>query len=604
MLTQLKENIKDRKQLFYGVVIGVLLLGVCVFLIANDGKVKEIVFGSEGKEGIVSASGEIKTVFGSGNTDGKTYYVNKTRENNQTYYKLEMPNITIKTLTHTTCYWGKDPLRHCIQNINITGTKAVLSVNDFNNEFKTEQFKSFKVEQFDENTIRISFDYPPNAGEEWNITFNDGTTSFKIDPEISACSVLNTAGETYLLTDDIIDNESYYCMNIQTSNITLDCQGHLIDGTNTYSDGYGVYVSSQGQGNLSNINIRNCNISEWFDGVFFELVVNGTIYNNTISLCQYSIATESINNITISNNIIRNNVYVGILTQKASSIGFSRNNLISNNTIFLVSEGYDDGLEGISFQPISDSLIVNNNIYGVGICLTFYSGSFNNTIYNNLFNCSRSFDLIYSEGVNWFNVTEQIGTRVYSNGINIGGNYYIKEGECLGQAVSCGNLINQTSCEEQQWCYWEIDTCYDDGLVSCTTIDNSESCLTQDGCSWNSTSKGYSNDCTDIDIDGFCDNPFDLDTRTNCTTGINCGNNVDYLPYSNKYSADTCTYTSGNWNVLCSDNCIISSPITGDGSDMIMSGAGSIVFNANVTGFSDYFMFGSCNAYCRTGCVI
>ena len=46
---------------------------------------------------------------------------------------------------------------------------------------------------------------------------------------------------------------------------------------------------------------------------------------------------------------------------------------------------------------------------------------------------------------------------------------------------------------------------------------------------------------------------------------------------------DTCTYTSGIWEVDCNDNCTITSN-TDTGSDsIIVSGVGSFTINANIT---------------------
>jgi len=45
---------------------------------------------------------------------------------------------------------------------------------------------------------------------------------------------------------------------------------------------------------------------------------------------------------------------------------------------------------------------------------------------------------------------------------------------------------------------------------------------------------------------------------------------------------DSCTYTGGNWNVDCSDNCVISSDVTIDGSNIYMTGTGTFTINNGV----------------------
>lgn len=50
---------------------------------------------------------------------------------------------------------------------------------------------------------------------------------------------------------------------------------------------------------------------------------------------------------------------------------------------------------------------------------------------------------------------------------------------------------------------------------------------------------------------------------------------------------DTCTYTTGNWNVDCSDNCSIESNVAIDGSDLIFDNAGFFYVRANITNYGN-----------------
>ena len=79
------------------------------------------------------------------------------------------------------------------------------------------------------------------------------------------------------------------------------------------------------------------------------------------------------------------------------------------------------------------------------------------------------------------------------------------------------------------------------------------------------------------------DNPFNVTSETACTVGVNCSDNyVDYLPLSDEYSVDTCTYTSGNWVVDCSDNCLITSEVDVGGNDIYITGTGTFRTTANI----------------------
>lgn len=48
-------------------------------------------------------------------------------------------------------------------------------------------------------------------------------------------------------------------------------------------------------------------------------------------------------------------------------------------------------------------------------------------------------------------------------------------------------------------------------------------------------------------------------------------------------TVDTCSYSSGDWEVSCNDNCSIDSNIDTGSDNIIVSGVGSFTINANIT---------------------
>ena len=57
---------------------------------------------------------------------------------------------------------------------------------------------------------------------------------------------------------------------------------------------------------------------------------------------------------------------------------------------------------------------------------------------------------------------------------------------------------------------------------------------------------------------------------------------------------DTCTYTSGDWNVDCSDNCVISEVVNLDGNDISIVGTGTFTLNADIKNFVILHRAGVC----------
>ena len=68
-------------------------------------------------------------------------------------------------------------------------------------------------------------------------------------------------------------------------------------------------------------------------------------------------------------------------------------------------------------------------------------------------------------------------------------------------------------------------------------------------------------------------------------------------------ATDTCTYTSGDWNVLCSDDCSISSPVDVGGNDIYIAGTGTFSTTADITGYGNLHIEGTDSSnICKVTC--
>jgi surface protein len=56
---------------------------------------------------------------------------------------------------------------------------------------------------------------------------------------------------------------------------------------------------------------------------------------------------------------------------------------------------------------------------------------------------------------------------------------------------------------------------------------------------------------------------------------------------------DSCTYSSGNWNVLCSDNCVITSNVAVGGNAIFITGTGTFTTEANITQYKNLTIRGT-----------
>ena len=211
------------------------------------------------------------------------------------------------------------------------------------------------------------------------------TTTIPGTHYISDCSVLDQAGATYYLTQDIIDSSASTCMDITANNIILDCQGHTIDGTDTKWS-YGIYVY-RSSATTTNITIKNCIVTDWSDGI---RIVNSN--HNTLTNITANSDTTGIELIDSSYNyitkiIVNSNSNVGIGLTQSSNYNTLINISANNNAYAVVfdTESSYNNLKYIGGQKHSPIAIWNNAIcneisYVNGKCIAIASDF--NTIKN------------------------------------------------------------------------------------------------------------------------------------------------------------------------------------------------------------------------------
>lgn len=306
------------------------------------------------------------------------------------------------------------------------------------------------------------------------ITLLSISSVFSCDEYVSSCRQLNVTNRVYCMSVNISNYGSGDCFPVFADNITLDCVNNKIDGVHS-NDAIDL-------GSSNNFTVKNCNITDWGVGVRGNMASDFTSLNNEMNdMAGYGIMLDNGNNPTVENTDIWGVTGVGGIL-----FGFMNNPNITNCEIWDTPIGLNigDGQGGIVERSIirdntddglylyqSTTILINNcsvsgntnagihlfantNItYSViqnnGIGIKFGAGS-GCKIYNVFFNQTTNYQFSGLQSHNW-NITKQLGTRVYSEGNYIGGNYYT-----------------------------------------------------------NPTGTGYSDTCIDTDGDGFCDSIFNL----------------------------------------------------------------------------------------------
>jgi hypothetical protein len=201
----------------------------------------------------------------------------------------------------------------------------------------------------------------------------------------------------------------------------------------------------------------------------------------------------------------------------------------------------------ISYYSRENTLInsIVENSSGYGIVLDTLDAGYNSSyIYNNFLNNTDNI-FINNFEINFWNTTEQTGSRIYGNGIKIGGNYYA-----------------------------------------------------------NPSGTGFSETCTDSDRDGFCDLAYNITTNTSCVQGSTCGNNSDFLALSDEFPIYSCGDTI-TWDAVLYENlyCPGQNGLIIDADDIVLDCAGHTLWGDNTTG-NDGIMSGNQNNITVKNCII
>ncbi len=163
---------------------------------------------------------------------------------------------------------------------------------------------------------------------------------------VTSCTNITSsvaAGTTYYLTADISSWGGLTCFNISQQNITLDLQGHIVNGTNLTS-AHGVHTRA------FNTTVKNGIIDRFQHGAYFDQVQNGTIQNIT-----------SMSRRTSGDGIYLNRVnYTSIINSTGISTTTEGIYLInSNSNTIKNSTGLGEG-QGILLTTSTQSQIINS----------------------------------------------------------------------------------------------------------------------------------------------------------------------------------------------------------------------------------------------------
>jgi parallel beta-helix repeat protein len=177
-------------------------------------------------------------------------------------------------------------------------------------------------------------------------------------------------GDVYTLTDDV-----YESIVIQKSEITLDCDGHTVQGT---GGGRGIFMKS-----LTGVTVTDCTVQDFMVGIRMEGSTDGTFTGNTlqdIGRAGFAVLVGSNGN-TLAGNTATDCRWGIVVTRGSAGNTVSDNNIsyCSAQGILLQDAGDDNYLVGNSLANnvqagiwnyrTSHTVLMGNEMVGNGLLL-------------------------------------------------------------------------------------------------------------------------------------------------------------------------------------------------------------------------------------------
>lgn len=265
--------------------------------------------------------------------------------------------------------------------------------------------------------------------------------------QIFDCTVINSPGN-YTLNADIIDSSADPCIAITVSDVTLDGQGHTIDGIGA-TPSTGILVESNAY--LDNIHVSNVILSDWgSSGIRFSKQRTGSIVNTVVSNSGNCISLGNSSRIAVQGNEV-SGCSDGIILFTSSENTIESNNAYDNTSqgirlnFFNTGNSIVDnvitrsGFYGLRIHQSNDNQAISNTITDNSVRgLNVSGGSVGNLIYDNYFdNESNASDF----GGNSYHVSPTPGINIVG-GPFLGGNFWQDyegvdtDGDSLGDTLT------------------------------------------------------------------------------------------------------------------------------------------------------------------------
>ncbi|WP_019992115.1 right-handed parallel beta-helix repeat-containing protein [Natronorubrum tibetense] len=250
-----------------------------------------------------------------------------------------------------------------------TGTEAgtqTISLEAFDGS-TVDELEELSLDPDENHTATLTWETETDDASSGDVTVrsedDDVTASVSVDQDepvtITESTVISAPG-TYLLDANLTDDTT--AIEITSSDVVFDGQGHTITGIDDASDGweYGVYVNGSAE-TLTNVTVRDVTVTEWRQGVRYSGANDGTVSDVVAEYNSGGFVIRDASNNAFTNLTARHNDNTGI--SAGSTIGdVTLHNSFTNVT------AHDNGDVGINMAGDSNDIVganVSSNHVGI-----------------------------------------------------------------------------------------------------------------------------------------------------------------------------------------------------------------------------------------------
>ncbi len=325
------------------------------------------------------------------------------------------------------------------------------------------------------------------------------TISFAID--VSSCQNITSPGY-YQLTTDLVGEplntsdvpafgggDSYACLRLNSSDITLDCNGHSLTSDNPSLFSQGIIADDSSGTVFNNITVENCPmISDYSDGIYIGGVENSTVTSNSVSApsgygyygLYFDGSLTDVFNMTVTNNTAEGMndggfefsgtvSYVNLTNNTAASnpagngfglslpINMTTNDSITNNIAIGNMNGFS--VSGGASDFMGDNTAINNSNDGMD------ASAVNMTFVNNTAINSGGYD---QYDVYYFGN----GFTLSGDGFNATNNHDINGSQGFYISVSDSIIDNNTAIENINGGF-NLEICYQSNFTNNSAFNDS-----------------------------------------------------------------------------------------------------------------------------------